>query len=127
MYESRIIAADAESILPLAAPRALEGDFPASLNKECASTVVIRSSQVITGRSVAFRNRAQKALTFLAAGPRDPSSDNGRPTTIPRASCSFAAFEMFAASADPAAFIASNGVAIRPVGSLMARPIRASP
>jgi len=86
MYESRMIAAEAESILPLATPRALEGDFPASLNNEWASTVVIRSSQTITGRSVVLRSLAQNTLTLRAAGPCEPSNESGSPTTIPRAS-----------------------------------------
>jgi len=123
----RIIAADAESILPLAAPRAFEGDFPVSLNSECASTVVMRSSHAITGKSVALRSRAQKAFTLRAAGPCEPSNESGSPTTMPRASRSIAIDEIFAGSCSPAALIASSGVAIVPVGSLMASPIRASP
>lgn len=93
-----MIAADAESILPLSAPRAFEGDFPVCLNSEWASNVVIRSSHAITGKSVSLRSRAQKALTLRTAGPREPSKESGRPTTIPRALRSIATLAMFEAS-----------------------------
>ena len=70
MYELRMIAADAESILPRFMPLSFEGVLPAALSRFWASKVealsrfwaskvVILSSQTITGSCVTFRNLEQ--------------------------------------------------------------------
>lgn len=126
-YDSRIIAAAAESILPRSFPRAFVGLNPASRSRDCASTDDMRSSQVIIGISVNFLRAAQNACTLRTAGPLVPSSDKGKPTTIELASISAACSITFFASFRTSASRASIGVAIVPVGSDTASPILTSP
>ena len=127
MYELRMIAAEAESILPRSIPLALEGDLPAARNSVRASKVVIRSSHKITGNSVTVRNLEQNALTLRAAFPTEPSIESGKPTTMDRAWWFAAKDAMLIGSSAPVAFIDSIGVARVPVGSLRASPILTSP
>src|SRR5262245_11844658 len=75
------------------------------------------------------RNASSSASTAVAAGPRDPSSDSGNPTTMVVAPTSTAAsmIAWWSAAVSAARPSVRSGLASVPVASLDASPIRTLP